>query len=115
MTTFRRRKERLPLTGDQRINYKPKFIHQPRIDEARRNSGTPHEIDVLARPLLKGRDVFDAPEEARLRPESGSQGARQHIMRGLLNETGPFDLTFRWNLVRLWLSGSFCIVVQYCS
>jgi Amidase len=100
MTTFRRRKERLPLTGDQRIDNKPKFIHQPGIDEARRNSGTPHEIDVLARSPLEGRDVFDSPEEACLRPKSGSQGARQHIMRGLLNEAGPFDLTFRWNPVR---------------
>src|SRR5262245_1171003 len=41
-TTFRRRKERLPFTGDQRINNKPEFIHQPGIDKARRSSSAPN-------------------------------------------------------------------------
>ena len=40
-TTFRRRKEHFPFTGDQRINNKPEFIHQPGIDKPRRNSSTP--------------------------------------------------------------------------
>src|SRR4030095_15929982 len=69
-TTFRRRKERLSCTGDQRINNKPEFIHQPGIDEARRSSSTPNKINVLAGLLLEGNDLFESPDEARLRPES---------------------------------------------
>src|SRR6266404_991229 len=75
-TTFRRRKERLPYTGDKRINNKPKFIHQPGIDKARRSSSTPDEINVFAGLLLEGSDFFESPDEARLRPESRGQGAR---------------------------------------
>src|SRR5215475_9984898 len=65
-TTFRRRKESLPLTGDQRINNKPEFIHQPGIDKARRSASAPDEIDVLAGLLLEGGNFFESPEESRL-------------------------------------------------
>src|SRR5262249_56687244 len=34
-TALRRCKERLPLTGDQRIDDEPELVHQPRFDEAR--------------------------------------------------------------------------------
>jgi hypothetical protein len=51
-TSFRRRKERLSFTGDQRINNKPEFIHQPGIDKARRSSSTTYEINVFAGLLL---------------------------------------------------------------
>jgi len=75
-TTIQRCKERLPLTGDQRINNKPEFIHQPGIDKARGSTGTPNEKNVLAGLLLQGSDFFDSSYEARLRPESRSHDAR---------------------------------------
>ena len=62
-TIFRRRKERLSFTGDQGINNKPKFIHQPGINKARRSSSTPHEINVLAGLLLQGSDFAVADVE----------------------------------------------------
>src|SRR5919199_5254964 len=67
--TFRRRKECLRFTGDQRINNKPEFIHQPDIDKARRYSSTPNEINVLARLLFKGSNFFESPNETRPWPE----------------------------------------------
>jgi hypothetical protein len=75
-TTFRRRKERLPFVGDQRIDNEPEFIDQPGIDKARRSLSTPHEIDVLAGLLLKGCNFFESPDETRAWPESRSQVAR---------------------------------------
>src|SRR5262249_29013606 len=75
MTMERRREERLPFTGDQRINNKPEFIHQPGIDKARRSASAPNEIDVLARLLLEGSNFFESPDETRPWPESRSQGA----------------------------------------
>src|SRR5215831_15771120 len=92
---LRPREERLPFTGDQRINNKPEFIHQPSIDKARRSSSTPNEINVFAGLLLEGSDFLESPDEARVRPESRSQGAREHIMRGARGEAGPFDLSRR--------------------
>ena len=92
---LRPREERLPLTGDQRINNKPEFIHQPSIDKARRSSSTPNEINVFAGLLLEASDFVESPDEARVRPESRIQGAREHIMRGARGEAGPFDLSRR--------------------
>src|SRR6266536_5142899 len=76
-TTFRRRKERLPFTGDQRINEEPEFVHQPGIDQARRTPSTADEINVLATLLLESGDFFESAEEARVRPASRSHGARR--------------------------------------
>src|SRR4030095_14561962 len=73
-TTFRRRKERLSCTGDQRINNKPEFIHQPGIDKARRGANAPNEIDVLAGLLLECGDFFESPDKTRPWPESRSHG-----------------------------------------
>src|SRR5262249_33751554 len=67
-TTFRRRKERLPFTGDKRVNDEPEFIHQPGIDEARRSSMPPDEINVLSRLLLERSDVFESADELRVWP-----------------------------------------------
>ena len=64
-TAFRRRKERRPFTGDQRINDQPELIHQPGIDQARSNSSTADEINVLAGLLLEGSNVVEPPEETR--------------------------------------------------
>ena len=36
--TVRGREERLSLTGDQRIDDQPEFIHQPGINQARRRA-----------------------------------------------------------------------------
>src|SRR2546429_934186 len=74
-TTFRRREERLPLTGDQRIHDEPEFIDQPGVDQARRDPSPSHEIDVLAGLLLEAGDLIDSPDEARIRPLSRGQSA----------------------------------------
>src|SRR5262245_6020253 len=95
MTTVRRRKQRLSFAGDQRIEDQPQLIHQPRIDKARRNPRSAHEIDVLAGLLLEGSDIRKSSNEACLWPASRSHGARQHIMRGLRGEPGPFNLSRR--------------------
>jgi hypothetical protein len=58
-TKLRRRKERPPFTGNQRIDDKPEFIHQPGIQKAYRRSSTPNEINVLSGLLLEGSDFVD--------------------------------------------------------
>src|SRR6266480_4874981 len=75
-TTFSSRKECLSFTRDQRINDKTEFIHQPGIDQARRNSSTADEINIFAGLLLEGSDFVESPEEARVGPLSRSQGPR---------------------------------------
>ena len=52
---FRRRKKAPPLTGDQRINNKPDFLHRPGIDKASRRSSTPNEINVMAASIRRRR------------------------------------------------------------
>lgn len=44
--TFRRRKERLSSTGDQRIHNQPEFIYQHGIDKIRNRSRAPEEVKV---------------------------------------------------------------------
>src|SRR5262249_25288275 len=92
---FRRREERLPFAGDQRINNEPELVHKSGIDEARRRSRTPDQIDVLAGLLLQASNLIESPDEARPGPESRGQSARQYVMGGLRGEAGPFDLVLR--------------------
>src|SRR5580693_4609118 len=91
MTTLRRRKQRLPVTSNQRMRNKPEFIDQPGIDQARRGASAADEIDVLAGLLLEGSDFIESPDETRRRPACRRERARQHIMRGLRHEAGPVE------------------------
>jgi hypothetical protein len=69
-TTYCCRKQRLSFAGDQGIDDEAELVDQAGVEQAGRDSGAAHQIDVLARLPFEGGVVVDAPEEARVRPTS---------------------------------------------